>query len=447
MKYDVIIIGGGPAGYTAAEKLAAGGLQVLLFEKRNLGGVCLNEGCIPTKTLLYSAKLYDSGRQASKYGVEFGTASFDLGKMVARKSKVVRKLVLGIKSRLAQAGVEVINGEAFIIDKNRVRCGEVVYESEHLLVCTGSETFVPPIPGVDRVPYWTHKEALEVKELPRSLTILGGGVIGVEFASYFNSLGVKVTVVEMMDEILSGMDRELAALLREEYSKKGVSFLLSRKVAAVKEADGEVVVEFEEDGVQPVASEKLLLSVGRRPVVKGFGLENLNLEVTKQGYPLVNPCMQTSIPSVYVCGDLTGFSLLAHTAVCEAEVAAHTLLGQSHSMSYRAIPGVVYSNPEFAGVGYTEEAAMKAGIDYVVRKMPMTYSGRFVAENEAVSGLCKLILSSDGSVLGAHLLGNPASELITLAAMAIQMGLKADEWKRVVFPHPTVSEIFKEVLM
>ncbi len=205
MKYDVIIIGGGPAGYTAAEKLAAGGLQVLLFEKRNLGGVCLNEGCIPTKTLLYSAKLYDSGRQASKYGVEFGTASFDLGKMVARKSKVVRKLVLGIKSRLAQAGVEVINGEAFIIDKNRVRCGEVVYESEHLLVCTGSETFVPPIPGVDRVPYWTHKEALEVKELPRSLTILGGGVIGVEFASYFNSLGVKVTVVEMMDEILSGM--------------------------------------------------------------------------------------------------------------------------------------------------------------------------------------------------------------------------------------------------
>jgi len=181
--------------------------------------------------------------------------------------------------------------------------------------------------------------------------------------------------------------------------------------------------------------------------VKGFGLENLNLEVTKQGYPLVNPCMQTSIPSVYVCGDLTGFSLLAHTAVCEAEVAAHTLLGKSHSMSYRAIPGVVYSNPEFAGVGYTEEAAMKAGIDYVVRKMPMTYSGRFVAENEAVSGLCKLILSSDGSVLGAHLLGNPASELITLAAMAIQMGLKADEWKRVVFPHPTVSEIFKEVLM
>lgn len=447
MKYQVIIIGGGPAGYTAAEAAGKAGLSVLLFEKQNLGGVCLNEGCIPTKTLLYSAKTYDGAKHASKYAVTVSEASFDLSKIIARKSKVVRKLVLGVKSKLTSNNVTIINGEATILDKNKICCGEEIYECDNLILCTGSETFIPPISGIDTVNYWTHREALDNKELPASLAIVGGGVIGMEFASFFNSLGVKVTVIEMMDEILGGMDKELSALLRADYAKRGITFLLSTKVVSLAQSEEGVLVSYENaDGAGNVTAEKLLMSVGRRPVAKGFGLENLNLQRTERGSILVNGQMESSLPGVYVCGDLTGFSLLAHTAVHEAEVAVHAILGKTDTMSYRAIPGVVYTNPEIAGVGQTEESLIAKGIAYRAVKLPMAYSGRFVAENEGVNGVCKVLLGDDDTILGAHVLGNPASEIITLAGMAIEMKLKAAEWKKIVFPHPTVAEIFREAL-
>ena len=354
MKYQVIIIGGGPAGYTAAESAGKAGLSVLLIEKNNLGGVCLNEGCIPTKTLLYSAKTYDSAKHASKYAINVSEVSFDLSKIIVRKSKVVRKLVLGVKAKLASNNVAIVSGEAQIIDKNTVRCGEETYEGENLILCTGSETFIPPIPGVETVNYWTHRDALDNKELPASLAIVGGGVIGMEFASFFNSLGVQVTVVEMLDEILGGMDKELSALLRAEYAKRGIKFLLSTKVVGLSQTEGGAVVSYENaEGSGNVVAEKLLMSVGRRPVTKGFGLENLNLEKTERGAVKVDEKMQTSVPGVYVCGDLTGFSLLAHTAVREAEVAVHSILGKEDTMSYRAIPGVVYTNPEIAAKDFT----------------------------------------------------------------------------------------------
>ena len=447
MKYQVIIIGGGPAGYTAAEAAGKAGLSVLLFEKQNLGGVCLNEGCIPTKTLLYSAKTYDGVKHASKYAVNVPEASFDLAKIITRKSKVVRKLVLGVKGKLASNNVTVVNGEAYIIDKNTVRCGEDIYECENLIICTGSETFIPPFAGIDTVDYWTHRDALDNKELPVSLAIVGGGVIGMEFASFFSSLGVQVTVVEMLDEILNGMDKELSALLRAEYVKRGVKFLLSTKVVGLSQTEGAAVVSYENaEGSGSVVAEKLLMSVGRRPVTKGFGLENLNLEKTERGAVKVDEKMQTSVPGVYVCGDLTGFSLLAHTAVREAEVAVHSILGKEDTMSYRAIPGVVYTNPEIAGVGETEESASAKGITCQVIKLPMAYSGRFVAENEGVNGVCKVLLDEQERVIGAHVLGNPASEIITLAGTAIELGLTAAQWKKIVFPHPTVGEIFREAL-
>ena len=447
MKYQVIIIGGGPAGYTAAEAAGKAGLSVLLFEKQNLGGVCLNEGCIPTKTLLYSAKTYDGAKHASKYAVTVSEASFDLSKIIARKSKVVRKLVLGVKSKLTSNNVTIINGEATILDKNKICCGEEIYECDNLILCTGSETFIPPISGIDTVNYWTHREALDNKELPASLAIVGGGVIGMEFASFFNSLGVKVTVIEMMDEILGGMDKELSALLRADYAKRGITFLLSTKVVSLAQSEEGVLVSYENaDGAGNVTAEKLLMSVGRRPVTKGFGLENLNLQRTERGSILVNGQMESSLPGVYVCGDLTGFSLLAHTAPREAEVAVHAILGKTDTMSYRAIPGVVYTNPEIAGVGQTEESLIAKGIAYRAVKLPMAYSGRFVAENEGVNGVCKVLLGDDDTILGAHVLGNPASEIITLAGMAIEMKLKAAEWKKIVFPHPTVAEIFREAL-
>lgn len=452
MKYQIAIIGGGPAGYTAAETAGKAGLSVVLFEKQSLGGVCLNEGCIPTKTLLYSAKTYDSARHASKYAVSVSEVSFDLSKIVARKQKVVRKLVLGVKGKLVANNVTVVNGEASIADKNHVLCGGETYECDNLLLCTGSETFIPPIPGVDEVPYWTHREALDNKELPKSLAVIGGGAIGMEFASFFNSLGVEVTVIEILDEILGGMDKELSAMLRAEYTKRGIKFMLDTKVVSLsgnvlEAGQAQVQVNYENaGGAGSVVAERLLMSVGRRPVTKGFGLENLGLEKTERGNIWVDGQMRTSVPGVYACGDLTGFSLLAHTAVREAEVAVHAVLGKEDCMSYKAVPGVVYTNPEIAGVGDTEETLRKKGIPYRTIKLPMAYSGRFVAENEGVNGMCKLLLAEDDTLLGAHVLGNPASEIITLAGMAIELRLTVSEWKKIIFPHPTVGEIFREAL-
>lgn len=448
MKYDVAIIGGGPAGYTAAEKAAASGLSTVLFEKNALGGVCLNEGCVPTKTLLYSAKVYDTIKHAQKYAVKAENPTFDFPKIIARKNKVVKKLTAGIRMKMTEHGVVVVNGEAEIKGRAAdgtisIACGEETYEAANLLLCTGSETVIPPIPGLAETDYWTSREALQTKELPVSLVIIGGGVIGMEFASFFNSMGTEVHVVEMLDKILGPMDKELSEMLQAEYAKRGIRFYLGHKVTAVH--GGEVTVE--KDGESfVIEGEKVLLSVGRRPVTKGFGLETLSPEPFRNGIK-VNQYMQTSFPNVYACGDITAFSLLAHTAVSEAEVAIKHILGKAGAgMSYKAIPGVVYTNPEIAGVGKTEEELQAEGTPYIVKKLPMAFSGRFVAENEQGNGVCKLILSEDETVIGAHLLGNPASELVVIAGIAIEKGMTAEELKSIVFPHPTVGEIIKEAL-
>ena len=450
MNFDIAIIGGGPAGYTAAERAGANGLKAVLFEKKAIGGVCLNEGCIPTKTLLYSAKILDSIKNASKYGVFAESPSFDLSKIMSRKDKTVKMLTGGVKMTVNSYGVTIVEKEAFVEGEEngliRIVCDGEAYLVKYLLVCTGSDTVIPPIPGLAEVDYWTSKEALEIKELPKTLVIIGGGVIGMEFASFFTSLGVQVTVVEMLDEILGGMDKELSAMLRAEYAKKGIKFLLSTKVVGVSKGETGITVSYENaDGTGTVTADKLLMSVGRRPVTKGFGLENLNLEWTERRCIKVDEHLQSSVPGVYVCGDLNGVSLLAHTAVREAEVAVHHITGKEDVMSYRAIPGVVYTNPEIAGVGMSEEALQAAGIPYRAVKLPMAYSGRFVAENEGVNGVCKVLTAEDGTVLGAHMLGNPASELIVLAGMAIEDGKTIEDWKRYVFPHPTVGEIFREL--
>ena len=246
----------------------------------------------------------------------------------------------------------------------------------------------------------------------------------------------------MLDKILGPMDRELSEMLQAEYAKRGIKFYLSHKVTGVHGTE----VFVEKDGETfTLHGDKVLLSVGRRPVTKGFGLEILAPETFRNGVK-VNEYMQTSLPNVYACGDITAFSLLAHTAVSEAEVAVDHLLGKSRPMSYKAIPGVVYTNPEIAGVGKTEEELQAEGISYTVKKIPMAFSGRFVAENEMGNGVCKLILSEDETLIGAHLLGNPASELIVIAGIAIEKGMKSDELKSFVFPHPTVGEIIKEAL-
>lgn len=445
--YDLAIIGGGPAGYVAAENAGAKGLKVVLFEKRELGGVCLNEGCIPTKTLLYSAKMYDHATGGKKYGITAGEVTYEYKKIADRKTKVVRKLVAGIKMKMEAHNVEVVRGEAFIKsgDENAVSisCGEQTYEAARLLICTGSEAFIPPIPGIEgNTSVMTNREMLALTEAPDSLVVIGGGVIGMEFASFCNSLGIPVTVIEMLPEILGGMDKEISGMLRAIYAKRGIRFCMQCKVTRI---EGNTVHFTDAEGNEQQADgDKILMSVGRRPVLSGFGLENIAVE-TERGIK-VNDTMQTSMPNVYAAGDVTGFSLLAHTASREAEVAVNNMLGIEDRMEYNAIPGVVYTNPEVSSAGLTEEQAEKAGIEYKLYRLPMTYAGRFVAENEGQTGLCKVIVSKEDKVLGVHMLGNPCSELICAACMAITNGLGIEQLRRTVFPHPTVSEILKEVV-
>ena len=445
LTHDLIILGGGPAGYTAAERAARGGLNTLLIEKRALGGVCLNEGCIPTKTLLYSAKIWHLAEDAKKYGIEASADQFLMDKVNARKNKVVRKLVAGIKGKMTNAGVTVVTGEGEILapttpQEYSVKVGEETYTAPRLLLASGSETFVPPIPGLDTVEYWTSREALESKELPKSIAIIGGGVIGMEFAAFYNRVGVEVHVIEMLPEILGGMDSEMGALLRAEYTKLGVKFYLQHKVTSVA-PDG-VTVEFEDNSFV-IPTDRILLSVGRRPVTEK--LSPLGLEMEGRGVK-VDATMRTSLPGVYAAGDVTGYSLLAHTAVREAEVAVDNMLGKNAQMSYRAIPGIIYTQPEVAGVGMTEDQLKKEGISYRKHQLPMAFAGRFVAENEMANGVCKILIGEDDTLLGAHMLGNPASELIVVIAVAIERGIKAHELASVVFPHPTVGEIIKETI-
>ena len=447
--YQLGIIGGGPAGYVAAERAGQKGLKVVIFEAKDLGGVCLNEGCIPTKSFLYSAKLFDQAKGGSKYGILNEGTGFDYDKILKRKNRIVKKMVGSVGAKMKHNHVDVVKGQAIIKGRKdgviMVESGEDTYQLENLLICTGSESAIPPIPGLSLSSDYllTNREALQLDSLPESLTVIGGGVIGLEFASFFNSMGVTVTVVEMLDEILMGMDKELSSELRKQFEKKGITFHLSSKVTKV---DGGQV-HFESNGeVHTINSAKILVSTGRRPVVDGFGLENLGVELFKGGIK-VNEKMATNIPNVYAAGDVTGFSLLAHTASREGEVVVNNLTGRKDHMRYNAIPGVVYTNPEFSGVGLTEEAARAKNIDYDVVRLPMAYAGRFTIENEGGSGFIKLLLGKKyKEVLGVHMLGNPSSEMIYGAVMAIEMEMTQKQLQEIVFPHPTVSEIFKEAL-
>ena len=455
--YDLAILGGGPGGYVAAGLAGAAGLSVILFEKRELGGVCLNEGCVPTKTLLYSAKVYDYTKHADQYGVNVDASSIDFGAIFKRKEKVVKKLVGGVKAQMKGAKVEVVKGEAVITGRGAdgitIACNEASYSARNLLICTGSEAAVPPIPGLREGlggVVVTNREILSLAEKPERLVVIGGGVIGMEFASFFNSIGTQVTVVEMLPKILGPLDDEISSMLQAQYEKKGVEFHLSCKVVAVE--GNEVVYKDPEGKTCRAQGDKILVSVGRRANFQGIGLESIGVELALNpaGRPYgikVDEKMRTNVPGVYAAGDVTGFSMLAHTASREGEVAVNNILGKADHMRYNAIPGVVYTNPEVAGVGVTEADAKKQGLDYTVIKLPMAYSGRFVAENERGEGLCKVIVGKQyHEVLGVHMLGNPCSEMIHSACVAIEQEMTVEQLKEVVFPHPTVSEILKETV-
>lgn len=443
--FDLAIIGGGPAGYTAAERAAHNGLNVVIFEKKAFGGVCLNEGCIPTKTLLYSAKLYHNAKNGSKYGIGTENTTFDYEKIVSRKNKIVRKLNAGIRAKMTNCGATMVVGEAEIKqhtdEKVVILANEQEFEAKKLLLCCGSEVAIPPIKGLQTTEYITSREALELKAVPQSIVIVGGGVIGMEFAGLFNTLGSKVSVIEMATEILPLVDSEIAAMLHAEYQKQGIDFFVGAKVTELQ--NNKVLFTDNQGNEQSIDTEKILLCVGRKPSLKG--IEILDLEPFRNGIK-VNDKMQTSKTNVYAAGDITAFSMLAHTAVREAEVAVNNIVGKSDTMAYNAVPAVVYTNPEVAGVGLTEDELKAQGRSYSVRKLPMTFSGRFVAENEGGNGLCKLIFDDRNTIVGYHMIGNPSSEIIAVAALAIEQQLTAERFEKLIFPHPSVGEIIKETL-
>lgn len=451
MIYDLIIIGGGPGGYVAAERAGHAGLSVLLIEKRALGGVCLNEGCIPSKSLLNSAKIADYAKDGKTYGVLVENVKLDHKAVVARKNKVVRKLVAGVSMKMKKNAVTVVNAEAFIqrrsADGFEVKAADTVYKSKRLLIATGSVPLMPPIEGLSdgyqKGFVLTNREILDLKEVPEKLTIIGGGVVGLEMASYFNSAGSSVTVVEMLDHIAGATDREISTILLNNYKKKGVDFKLSAKVTQIK--PNEVIFETAE-GVQSVNADKVLVSVGRRPNTEGLGLENLKVE-TNRGRIVTDEQLKTNIPEVYAVGDVNGISMLAHTAYREAEVCINNILGKKDRMRYKAVPSVIYTNPEVGCVGETEESAKEKGLDVEIVKLPLSYSGRYVAETERGDGIIKVLIDKHyKTVRGVHIIGSYASEIIYGAAMMMETEMRVEDIREIVFPHPTVSEIIKEAM-
>lgn len=451
MTYDLIVLGGGPAGYLASERAGHAGLSVCCIEERSVGGVCLNEGCIPTKTLLYSAKIFDGAAHGEKYGVTAEGLTIDHARVVARKDKVVKTLVAGVQSALKANGVVLINARGVITGRNAegytVDAGGEMYTGKRLLIATGSSPAVPPIPGLKEGLasgfVCTNREILQLTQKPEHLCVIGGGVIGLELASYFASIGSKVTVIEMLDHIAGENDPDLVAILKKSYEKRGVTFQLSAKVTEVTAS----AVKYEKDGaISEVACDKVLLSIGRRANTKDIGLESIHV-LLDRGAVVTDAQMKTNQPEVYAAGDVNGKSMLAHTAYRESEVAVNTMLGKHDTMRYEAIPGVLYTNPELSAVGETEASAKAKGLDASCVKLPMRFSGRYLAENEGGDGIMKLVVdNATRKVLGAQVLSNYSSEFIVMVGTFIELGLTVDEVKEIVFPHPTVCEIVREAV-
>ena len=452
MAYDLLIIGGGPAGYRAAERAGHKGMSVVLFEARSLGGVCLNEGCMPTKTLLYSAKIYDYAKGGGeKYGVTATGAKIDHAKVVERKDKVVKTLVSGVAMQMKGAKVTVVAAPAKVAGKNAegfvVTADGKEYVGKKLIIASGSVAAVPPIPGLKESVAagisLTNREILDLKEVPRKLIVLGGGVIGLEMASYFNSIGSEVTVVEMMDRIGGPTDPEISECLKGLYEKKGVKFMLQTKAVAVN--GGKLSIE-NKDGKAEIEADKILVAVGRRPNTADMGYETIGLYM-ERGAVKTDEEMKTNVAGVFAVGDVNGKSMLAHTAYREAEVAVNIIAGEKDRMEYNAIPAVIYTNPEVSSVGETEETAKAKGLKFKVVKLPLQFAGRYIAENEGGNGFVKMLFDPDKVLIGASVIGNPSSEMIFGMAIAITRKLNCNDMAKVVFPHPTVGEIFREAII
>lgn len=452
--FDVLVIGGGPGGYLCAERAAQGGFNTALIEKGNLGGTCLNEGCVPTKSLLYCAKQYATAVHGKDYGFTASDVKYDHAAVIARKERVVKKLVAGVGASMKGNHVTVFKGEGVIKGRNPEKgydvevAGEVV-TADRLVIATGSVVAVPPIPGVKEGLasgfIVTSREFLSMKELPKEMVAIGGGVIGLEMACYLATVGVKVTVVEMMPKIAGPTDADICDNLMKTYQKDyGMKFELSAKV---KEVKGDSVVFEDKDGkTVELKCDKVLLAAGRRANIQGLNVEALGIE-TNRGAVVTDRHMLTNVPNVYAVGDCNGKLMLAHTAYREAEVAVNHMLGIKDEMKYDNVPSVIYTNPEVASVGLSKAAAEEKGLKVKEVKVPMQLSGRYIAETLRGDGFAKIVYDTERSrIVGVCMVGNYASEMIYGAAMMLETELPLSQLKKIVFPHPTVCEVIREGL-
>jgi dihydrolipoamide dehydrogenase len=443
--YDLIVIGAGPGGYEAAAHAARMGRKVALVEKERLGGTCLNVGCIPAKTFLRSSKLYHECRNANAYGVKLGSVEFDMPAMVERKDRIVKTLTTGVSGMLKRAGVETITGHARLAGKGVVRVGETSYEARNILIATGSCPAVPPIPGIRGERVLDSDTVFALTSVPSSVAIIGGGYIGLEFACFFQEIGTKVSVFEMLPQIAAGCDQEIGSRLFQELKRAGIEFRLSCRVL---EIDGGTIHYAAADGAKSAATADYILNAtGRAPLVADLGLEAAGVDFSPKGIK-TSEQGKTNVPGIWACGDVTGRRMLAHAATREGIVAVNNMFGKKDRIRYNAIPAVIYTHPEVASAGRTEEELKVAGVEYKKSVVPMAVAGRFLIENENGSGLVKVLTGARyGEILGVHAMGDGSSEFIAAAAAMVEIEMSAAGASEVIFPHPTVSEALRAAIL
>lgn len=444
-KFEITVIGGGPGGYVAAIHAAQLGKKVALIENREVGGTCLNRGCIPTKAFLHSAEVYKTVKEAAAYGVSTGDVAFDFKAIHARKQKVVSTLVGGVSNLLKANGVTVINGLASFRDRYTLdvtaKDGTVTaIESDKYIIATGSVPSVPPIPGIKNAIVVTSDEALDFTEVPKDIVIVGGGVIGVEIASYLHEFGCKVTIVEMLDKILPPIDDEISSLLRSILEQRGITINTGAKITEFTETG----VKFEKDGkVETLNAEKVLVAIGRRPNSKDLKPENAGI-ITERGFIPVDARLQTNIDGIYAIGDVTPVATLAHTASAQGMAAADNAAGKVKVMDYSVVPACIYTTPEIACVGLTEKQARETGKNIKIGKFNPSGNGKSLVMGET-EGIVKIITDADnGEILGAALMCARATDMISELGLAMKLESDIEEVADLIHPHPTVSEVIME---
>lgn len=439
---DLLVLGGGPAGYSSAIRARQLGKQVVVVEKERLGGTCLNRGCIPTKALLESANFYGSLKSAQNHGITLDVTGLDYGQVIQKKDKVVQNLVGGLEFLLDRREVEVVVGEARFNSPTEVQVGTEVFHPEKIIVATG--TVAAELPGLEpdgRV-VLNSDQMLAADTLPKSLLIVGGGVIGCEFATIFSSYGVQVTIVELTDQLLPPEDREVSQTLLREFKKRKIQVLTGASVDKLIRGEDEVVVQVTQKGRQrEIEADRVLISVGRKPVVP----EGFPGELNSRGYLVVNGALQTTVPHIYAAGDVIGGMQLAHLAFEEGWAACDHAFGKNARTQW-FVPSCVYTQPEIGSVGLTEAHACEEYGEVIVAKYSLKGNGKAVIAGDD-SGFCKIVASTDGVVRGVHIIGPQATELISNATVALERGLTLEQWAEVIYPHPTVSESIKETVL